>query len=55
MHSAVGVNIQVQGAKFNFDGKDYFYAEMTEEVDIGLVPQKMADLFGWTSMQFGKF
>ncbi len=52
-HSAIGINMGGDGARIKFKGKSYLYTELTEVVDIGLVPKKTADLSAWTSMNIG--
>ncbi len=52
-HSLVGVDTTGGGARFPFDGKKYLIAETTDQVDIGLLPQSMADPAGWVGVQIG--
>ena len=49
-HSAVGVDMEGNGAKIRFNNKDYLFAELTSVVDIGLVDSTMADPAGWISI-----
>jgi len=52
-HSAVGVGIVGRGAKINFEGRNYMYAEVTDNVAIGQVPKSMADPSGWIPIKLG--
>ena len=54
-HSAVGINIEGDGARLTHNGQSYLYTEVTEEVEIGLVPKKMADLSAWIPIQLGHY
>ena len=49
-HSAVGVDVEGPGARITYGGKSYLFAEVTEEVDLGLVERSMADPEGWIPM-----
>ncbi len=49
-HSAVGVDVDGPGARIAYGGKSYLFAEVTEEVDLGLVESSMADPAGWIPM-----
>jgi len=53
-HSAAGINLNINGAKMNFKGKDYLYTELTAVVDAGMIPQKMADPSKWIAVDFIK-
>ena len=53
MHAAIGIDINEEGAKISFEGKDYLYAELMDNVEIGMVPQKMADPTGWIPLKLG--
>ena len=53
MHSAVAIDIKGEGAMFSFEGKNYLYAELMDNVEIGMVPQKMADPTGWIPLKLG--
>ncbi len=46
-HALGGVVTDGAGARLEFEEKSYLLAEMTEEVDMGLIPQDMADPAGW--------
>ncbi len=52
-HSALGINIAGEGAKLQFEDKDYLYTELTEKVEIGMIPQKMSLLSNWIIMKLG--
>jgi len=40
------------GAAFTVEGREYVVAEMTEEVDLGLIAADMADPAGWIPVRF---
>lgn len=46
-HALAGVDVAGEGARFEFEGTEYLLAEFTEEVDLGLIPQDMADPSKW--------
>lgn len=52
-HSAVGIGISGNGAKIKYNGRNYLYAEVTDNVAIGQVPRSMADPSGWTPIKVG--
>jgi hypothetical protein len=54
-HSLVGVDILGKGARYSYEKKNYLLAELTERVDIGLIPQDMADPSGWIPVALGPF
>lgn len=49
-HSAVGVDIDGNGARIEFNNKNYLFAELTGQVDIGMIDGTMADPAGWISI-----
>jgi hypothetical protein len=46
-HSAVGIALKTSGAKLNFEGRQYIFAELTTKVALGMIAQSMADPSGW--------
>jgi len=52
-HSAVGIVINVSGAKFAFEGNQYVFAELTTQVALGMIAQNMADPTGWHIFRLG--
>ena len=54
-HSVAGVNISGLGARVRFEGRNYLIAEVTEQVDIGLIPRNMANASGWIPVRLGDF
>jgi hypothetical protein len=52
-HSAVGVDLDTNGAKITFNGKKYLFIELTEIIDIGLVPLDKSDASKWQPMILG--
>lgn len=50
-HSLVGVDVPGPGARFPFMGTSYVLAELTDRVDLGLIPQSMADPAGWRAVR----
>jgi len=53
-HSAVGVGVDGSGARVTVNGRGYVFAEVTDQVALGLVAQDMADPKGWTPVVLGK-
>ncbi|RKX76947.1 MAG: hypothetical protein DRP87_10520 [Spirochaetes bacterium] len=51
-HSLVGVDIAGEGAHYSYGGKKWLVAEVTDNVDIGLIPKEMADPSGWIPVSF---
>lgn len=51
-HSMVGVDVPGPGARFQYNGKAYLVAETTDQVDLGLIDQSMADASGWLGVDF---
>jgi hypothetical protein len=52
-HSAVGIALEASGAKLDFKGKQYVFAELTTQVALGMIAQSMADPSGWYIFQLG--
>ena len=46
-HAVAAVDMPGQGARYTYQGRDYLIAEMTENVNIGLIASDMADPSGW--------
>jgi hypothetical protein len=53
-HSAAGVDIEGNGARIEYEKKNYLFAELTDIIDIGLVDSSMADPAGWISIHLGR-
>jgi hypothetical protein len=53
-HALAGVDVDGPGARFDFEGTKYLLAEMTEEVDLGQIPARMANPNGWIGVQVGE-
>jgi len=51
-HAMAGVVLSRQGAKVSWEGKQYLVAELTDQVDIGLIDRDMADPAGWIPISF---
>ncbi len=51
-HSMVGVDVEGEGARFDYNEKKYLVAETTSQVDIGLIDQEMADPNNWLGIDF---
>lgn len=49
-HALAGVDVEGEGARFEFEGTRYLLAELTEDVEIGLIPREMADPSGWLAV-----
>jgi hypothetical protein len=50
---AMGIaNIEGQGARFPFEGKQYLVAETTTKVDPGLIAQNMSEISKWMGIGF---
>ena len=52
-HSAIGINLGGDGARIKYNNNSYLYTELTDVVDIGLVPKDTADLSAWIPMKIG--
>ena len=52
-HSAAAVDLNIEGAKFNFKNKKYLFIELTDIVDIGYIKKEMADPKNWIPMKLG--
>jgi hypothetical protein len=50
-HALAAVALDRDGAAFVLDGRKYIVAEMTEAVDIGMIPKDMADAKEWIAMR----
>jgi hypothetical protein len=51
-HSIVGVDVPGDGARFRHEETDYLAAELTDNVDIGLIDRTMADPAKWVPISF---
>ncbi len=51
-HALGAVNVTGAGARYTWDGKGYVVAELTDQVDLGLIAADMADPAGWTPIVF---
>ncbi len=51
-HSMSAVNIEGEGARYPFENDTYLIAETTEIIDIGMIPQTMADGEKWIAVSF---
>ncbi len=51
-HSMSAVDIEGDGARYPYENRTYLIAETTEVVDIGLIPQSMADVEKWIPVSF---
>lgn len=51
-HSMTGVDVPGRGARFEYNGTAYLVAETTDQVEIGLIDQAMADPSGWIGVDF---
>jgi hypothetical protein len=50
---AMGIaDIEGQGARFPFEGKQYLVAETTTKVDLGLIAQNMSEIDKWMGIAF---
>lgn len=52
-HSMVGVLVPGKGARYETGGRAYLVAELTADVDIGMIDRTMADPSGWVPVTFG--
>jgi transglutaminase-like putative cysteine protease len=52
-HSAVAVDVQGTGARLTIGEKSYVFAEVTDQVALGLVDRSMADPAGWIPIPLG--
>ena len=46
-HSMAAVDVRGEGARYEYENKSYLLAELTDDVDIGLVDRTMADPAKW--------
>jgi len=53
-HSLAAVNLDKDGARYTYNGKQYLVAELTDKVAIGMIPQSMADPSKWVPVGFGR-
>jgi hypothetical protein len=53
-HSMAAVDVEGPGARFPVEGTNYLAAELTDDVDIGLIDAQMADPSKWTAVDFDK-
>lgn len=51
-HSMVGVLVPGKGARYEYGGKEYLVAELTANVEIGMIDGAMADPKGWIPVDF---
>lgn len=51
-HAMAGVAVDLKGAGMNYEGKRYVVAEMTADVDIGLIDQEFSDINSWITVDF---
>lgn len=52
-HAMVGVDMPGQGARFPYDGREWLVAELTADVEIGMINQSMSDIGGWIGVRVG--
>jgi transglutaminase-like putative cysteine protease len=52
-HSAVAVDVPGDGARLTIGDKSYLFAEVTDQVALGLVDRTMADPAGWIPIPLG--
>jgi hypothetical protein len=52
-HAMVGVDMPGEGARFPFDGREWLVAELTADVEIGMIDQSMSDIGGWIGVRVG--
>jgi hypothetical protein len=52
-HSMSAVDVPGDGARIPYEDKTYIVAETTEVVDMGMIPQSMADGDKWIPVSFG--
>jgi hypothetical protein len=50
-HALVGVDVEGAGARFPFKNTDYLVAELTDDVDIGMIAAGMADPADWIGIE----
>lgn len=51
-HAVAGVNVPGSGWRYPFEGRSYLAAEMTAQVDLGLIDSRQADPGGWIPIGF---
>lgn len=52
-HAMVGVDMPGTGARFPFDGREWLVAELTADVEIGMIEQSMSNIDGWIGVRVG--
>lgn len=50
-HAMAGVDIEGEGARFPFDGREWLVAELTEPVGIGRIAREVSDIGGWIGVR----
>ena len=50
-HALVGVDVAGPGARFEFEGRSWLVAELTADVEIGMIDQTMANPAGWLGIK----
>ena len=53
-HAMVGVDMPGKGARFPYDGREWLVAELTVDVEIGMIDQTMSDIAGWIGVRVGE-
>jgi hypothetical protein len=48
------VGVAGAGARLSVGGRSYLFAELTDRVALGLVPEEMADPDGWIPVALGE-
>lgn len=51
-HAMAGVAVEAAGASMIYEEKRFIVAEMTADVDIGLIDQEFSDINGWITVDF---
>ena len=51
-HALVGVDVEGPGARFPYRERQYLVAELTDDVDIGMIAASMADPADWLGIHF---
>jgi hypothetical protein len=50
-HALAAVDVEGAGARYEYEGTQYLVAELTVDVDLGMIHQEMADPAGWIPVQ----
>ncbi len=50
-HALAAVDVQGDGARYEYEGTRYLVAELTADVELGMIDQSMADPAGWIPVQ----